>query len=154
MAISLDGEGRLFSPIGALFTLGGAVGWAGYIVLLRHIGNSFRRRLVSFLDDRRNNRSAGRIRSGAFRGMVASPSGYRRVGSIGTAYPIRARDDGSTTHRDGHIQHPYEPGARFRHAFRPGDPSTISFATADIWCAGSHGRKRRRCPPVIESEPA
>lgn len=41
MAISLDVDGWLFSPIGALFALGGAAGWAAYIVLMRHIGRLF-----------------------------------------------------------------------------------------------------------------
>lgn len=41
MAISLDGEGWLFSPIGGFFALGGAAGWAAYIVLMRHIGKLF-----------------------------------------------------------------------------------------------------------------
>ena len=41
LAISVNGEGWLFSPVGALFALGGAVGWAAYIVLMRRIGQLF-----------------------------------------------------------------------------------------------------------------
>jgi inner membrane transporter RhtA len=41
MAICLDGNGWLFLPIGAFFALGGAAGWAAYIVLMRHIGRLF-----------------------------------------------------------------------------------------------------------------
>jgi inner membrane transporter RhtA len=41
MAISLDSHGWLFSPIGALFALGGAAGWAAYIVFMRDIGRLF-----------------------------------------------------------------------------------------------------------------
>ena len=41
VAISVNTEGWLFSPIGALFALGGAAGWAAYIVLMRRIGELF-----------------------------------------------------------------------------------------------------------------
>ena len=41
VAISVNGEGWLFSPVGALFALGGAAGWAAYIVLMRRIGELF-----------------------------------------------------------------------------------------------------------------
>lgn len=41
VAISVNGEGWLFAPVGALFALGGAAGWAAYIVLMRRIGELF-----------------------------------------------------------------------------------------------------------------
>jgi inner membrane transporter RhtA len=41
VAISVNGEGWLFSPVGAFFALGGAAGWAAYIVLMRRIGELF-----------------------------------------------------------------------------------------------------------------
>jgi inner membrane transporter RhtA len=41
VALSLGSDGWLFSPIGALFALAAAAGWAAYIVLMRHIGRLF-----------------------------------------------------------------------------------------------------------------
>jgi inner membrane transporter RhtA len=41
LAISYGYGGWLFDPIGMLFALGAACGWAGYIVLMRHVGRLF-----------------------------------------------------------------------------------------------------------------
>jgi inner membrane transporter RhtA len=41
IGISFDGGGWLFDPVGMLFALGGAAGWAAYIVLMRRIGRLF-----------------------------------------------------------------------------------------------------------------
>lgn len=40
-AMSYSGHGWLFAPAGILFSLAAAAGWAGYIVLMRHIGQLF-----------------------------------------------------------------------------------------------------------------
>lgn len=41
VAMSYSGHGWLFAPSGALFALVAALGWAGYIILLRHVGQLF-----------------------------------------------------------------------------------------------------------------
>src|SRR5262245_4250578 len=41
VGISFDAGGWLFDPVGMLFALGGAAGWAAYIVLMRRIGRLF-----------------------------------------------------------------------------------------------------------------
>lgn len=41
LAISYGHGGWLFDPIGVLFALGAACGWAGYIVLMQHVGRLF-----------------------------------------------------------------------------------------------------------------
>jgi inner membrane transporter RhtA len=41
LAISYGHGGWLFDPIGMLFALGAACGWAGYIVLMQHTGRLF-----------------------------------------------------------------------------------------------------------------
>ncbi len=40
LAVSYS-QGRLLNPVGILFALGAACGWAGYIVLMRHVGRLF-----------------------------------------------------------------------------------------------------------------
>ena len=41
LAMTYSNHGWLFAPAGILFALAGAVGWAGYIVLMRHVGQLF-----------------------------------------------------------------------------------------------------------------
>lgn len=41
LAISYGHGGWLFNPVGILFALGAACGWAGYIVLMQHVGRLF-----------------------------------------------------------------------------------------------------------------
>ncbi len=41
LAICLGHQGWLFDPIGMLFALAAACGWAGYIILMRHVGRLF-----------------------------------------------------------------------------------------------------------------
>lgn len=41
LAVSYGNHGRLLDPAGILFALGAACGWAGYIVLMRHVGRLF-----------------------------------------------------------------------------------------------------------------
>jgi len=41
LAICYGREGWLFDPVGMLFALAAACGWAGYIVLMRHVGRLF-----------------------------------------------------------------------------------------------------------------
>src|SRR5690606_35603109 len=39
--LSHDGEGWVGEPIGVLFAIGSAIGWAGYIVLMKRSGKLF-----------------------------------------------------------------------------------------------------------------
>lgn len=41
VALSVDSDGWLFSPVGALFAIAAGAGWAAYIVLMRHLGTLF-----------------------------------------------------------------------------------------------------------------
>jgi inner membrane transporter RhtA len=41
LAVSYGSQGKLLDPAGILFSLGAACGWAGYIVLMRHVGRLF-----------------------------------------------------------------------------------------------------------------
>lgn len=41
LAVSYGNHGKLLDPAGILFALGAACGWAGYIVLMRHVGRLF-----------------------------------------------------------------------------------------------------------------
>lgn len=41
LAASYGSHGQLLNPVGILFALGAACGWAGYIVLMRHVGRLF-----------------------------------------------------------------------------------------------------------------
>ncbi|HEX7390075.1 MAG TPA: EamA family transporter [Acidiphilium sp.] len=41
LAMSYSPHGWLFDPLGILFALGAGAGWAGYIVLMRHVGRLF-----------------------------------------------------------------------------------------------------------------
>ena len=40
-AVSYGSHGKLLAPAGILFAMGAACGWAGYIVLMRHVGRLF-----------------------------------------------------------------------------------------------------------------
>lgn len=41
LAVSFGNHDKLLDPAGILFALGAALGWAGYIVLMRHVGRLF-----------------------------------------------------------------------------------------------------------------
>src|SRR5271168_2515588 len=41
LAVSYGSHDQLLNPVGILFALGAACGWAGYIVLMRHVGRLF-----------------------------------------------------------------------------------------------------------------
>jgi inner membrane transporter RhtA len=41
LAVSYGNHGQWLNPVGILFALGAACGWAGYIVLMRHVGRLF-----------------------------------------------------------------------------------------------------------------
>ncbi len=41
LTVSYGAQGKLLAPAGILFALGAACGWAGYIVLMRHVGRLF-----------------------------------------------------------------------------------------------------------------